>query len=204
MSREKEMQAFLSRTKEWGFTALGLVTTGVILCAALYGTYFSHMSSPSLKASDRASLSTTHIPVITTDIPATSKPARILLPSVNLALDIDDATIDISTNVWPLSETNAQYANFTSKLGSERGTMLLYGHNTWPVMRKTGDLKIGDTLAIVDENGKTWQFRLEKEEIVVPENVGFIYEDVPFRVVMFTCNGWNDQYRRLMFFSPIS
>jgi len=55
---------------------------------------------------------------------------------------------------------------------------------------------------LIDENNRNWRFTLDKTENVKPESVGFIYEDVPFRVVIFTCNGWNDQFRRLMYFTP--
>jgi hypothetical protein len=196
------MQSFLKLAKDWGYTALGLLVTTVILALTLYVGYLSRMSTPSLQASDHNALSA-QAPVDTEEA-VTTKPTRVIAPSIDLALDIDDASIDITKNAWPLSDTNAQYANFTPQLGSKTGTMLIYGHNTWPVMRKTSDLKMGDKIAIVDQDGKTWQFQLEKEEIVVPENVGFIYEDVPFRIVIFTCNGWNDEFRRLMFFEPVS
>lgn len=199
------MQLFLKFAKEWGSTTLGLVGTVTALLIAGYIAYFSHNDAPTLQTNDVQILSTSQsskAPAATHETTVT-KPVRLLLPSVNLAVNIDDATIDITTNEWPLSASNAQYANFTPGLGSKKGTMLVYGHNTWSVMRKTGDLQIGDQLALIDQNNKSWQFILTKEEIIVPENVGFIYEDVPFRVVIFTCNGWNDQYRRLMFFEPV-
>jgi LPXTG-site transpeptidase (sortase) family protein len=136
--------------------------------------------------------------------PQLSTPSRMIMPSVDLALNILDSTVQPTTNEWPLSDTDAQFANFTPKLGSQKGTMLLYGHNTVQVMRKTSDMKVGSELIIVDDHGKSLQFTMTQEKIIKPEDVGFIYEDVPFRIVIFTCNGWNDEYRRLMFFSPKS
>lgn len=133
-----------------------------------------------------------------------STPIRMILPTVNISLDIHNAMVDKSKNEWPLSDTMAEYANFTSALGNERGTLLLYGHNQVQVLRRTENLQIGDKLVLVDNNKKTWNFSYYKDQIVRPEEVGFIYEEVPFRVVIFTCNGWNDEFRRLMFFSPIN
>lgn len=143
----------------------------------------------------------TPVPVVVPTVIA--KPIRMLFPTIDLGVDIADATINAPTNYWPLSDTAAQYANFTPGLGSKKGTMVIYGHNTGAVMRKTADLQIGDALVLIDDKNQTWNFTFVKEENVVPENVGFIYEDVPFRIVMFTCTGWNDQYRRLMYFAPV-
>lgn len=131
-----------------------------------------------------------------------AQPVRMLMPAVDIGLDVADATIEPKSNTWPLSDTTAQYANFTPGLGSLKGTMLLYGHNSWPVLRKSNDLQLGDELILIDRNDRRWSFRLTEVRNVTPEEVGFIYEDTPFRVVIFTCNGWNDEYRRLMYFEP--
>lgn len=131
-------------------------------------------------------------------------PKRLLLPSVDLGIDIIDSTIGVESNEWPLSDTSSHYANFTPGLGSDRGTLLLYGHNTWSALRKTSDLEVGDKLVLIDENNRRWKFKLTRQEKVTPDKVEFIYEDVPFRVVLFTCDGWNDQYRRLMYFEPLN
>lgn len=139
---------------------------------------------------------------ITAAVPVT-QPVRMLLPSIDTGLDVADATIEPKSNTWPLSDTTAQYANFTPGLGSLRGTMLLYGHNSWPVLRKSNDLQLGDELILIDRSDRQWSFRLTEVRNVTPEEVGFIYEDTPFRVVIFTCNGWNDEYRRLMYFEPV-
>lgn len=199
------MQSLLKFTKDWGYTALGLFTLVVIMVFSVYFTYLSHVSVSTLAPTDIDRLLSSDFQIESSQAVesiVTTKPVRLLLPSVNLAVNIDDATINTLTNEWPLSSNSAQYADFTPGLGSQKGTMLIYGHNTWAVMRKTGDLNIGDELALIDQNKKVWKFTLTREENIVPQDVGFIYEDVAFRVVMFTCNGWNDQYRRLMFFSP--
>jgi hypothetical protein len=211
MLRVRAMQQLLGRyIKNWGTTALGLMILSITSILAFNVVY---MPNGFGKQSNLHTAGIGQLPLPTVASTAngadfkkalvTTIPRRMLLPTVDLALDIDNATINIKTNEWPLSDIIAQYANFTPGLGSKKGTMLIYGHNTWSVMRKTSELMIGDELTLVDENNNTWKFTLTKEENVVPENVKFIYEDVPFRVVMFTCGGWNDQYRRLMYFTPV-
>lgn len=132
-----------------------------------------------------------------------SVPARLIAPSVDLGVSILDSTVDLSTNNWPLSDSAAHYANYTAKLGDARGTMLIYGHNTMDVMYKTNNLKVNDVIYLVDKDGVNWKFKLAKEETVYPTDTAFITEDTSFRVVMFTCYGWKDEFRRLMFFEPI-
>lgn len=132
-----------------------------------------------------------------------TRPTRMILPTLNLGIGISTVSVKPAEDYWPLGKTEVQYADFTPRLGSERGTMLLYGHNSWPVLRKSNDLRLGDELVLVDQADQQWRFRLSGVRNVTPEQVGFIYEDTPFRVVVFTCNGWNDEYRRLMYFEPV-
>lgn len=161
-------------------------------------------SQPTITVSDKTTLAGVLPASVEIDRAASiTRPIRMFLPSVDMGLDIADATIDVSTNAWPLSDTTAQYANFTPGLGSARGTMLLYGHNSWPVLRRANDLQLGDELILIDNNNQQWRFKLTNVTNVTPEQVGFIYEETPFRVVIFTCNGWGDQYRRLMYFTPV-
>lgn len=198
---------------EWS----GIIPNAILFIVVLMGAFYTLCSSygicrqPNFQVlgiqKEQSSQVSEPTPVktdaITETATAITKPIRMLISSVGLGLNIDDATINVDTNEWPLSDTTAQYANFTPGLGSKRGTLLLYGHATLPVLQKTINLTIGDELILIDENNQSWRFRFVKKEDVFPENVGFIYEDVPFRVVMFTCEGWNNMYRRLMFFDSI-
>lgn len=203
----KAMRSLTKQIKQWGPTVLGAATLliSILFSINVICTSNGLCRQPEISGSDIKAISAP--PESTTKesekspVKVLSKPKRILLPSIDLGIDVLDATIDVATNSWPLSNNKVQYANFTPELGSAKGTMLLYGHNTWAVIRKTADLKIGDKLYIVDQGDKTWEFTLAEQKDIYPTEVGFIYEDVPFRVVLFTCDGWKDQYRRLMYFS---
>ena len=185
------------------FISLGVLVVMIVSALHMLYTSSGYGHQPTITAADERHVEeASSVAATKPEKVATQPPVRMILPTVDIGLDIVNATIDADTNEWPLSDTTAQYANFTPGLGSERGTMLLYGHNSWPVLRKSNDLEVGDGLVLVDAAGKQWRFVLEEMENVTPEQVGFIYEDTPFRVVIFTCNGWNDQYRRLMYFTP--
>ena len=198
-------QLFL-KAKDFALVGIGLavvifvIATAIILNLQNAGFF----NQPNVTAADKTVLEEIPANEQVSEELQLSRPERLIIPSVNIGIDILNSTIDVETNEWPLSDDAVHYANFTSSLGNERGTLLLYGHNSWPVLRNTEDLSIGDSMFLVDENGRTWEFTLSEEKIITPEQVEFIYEDVPFRVAMFTCNGWADQYRRLMFFTPVS
>lgn len=160
-------------------------------------------SAPKLTADDTHVAAAKPVPRSTTPV-RTTKPTRLIIPSLDLALTIHDATINEKTNEWPLSDTEAEYANFTAKLGETRGTLLLYGHNQWQVLRKTAALKFGDRMILLDAAGGKWQFEYYRQQVIDPHDTAFVTEDVPFRVVMFTCDGWNDSARRLMYFRPVA
>lgn len=195
----------LSKIKDWWMTALGLV---FLLAAIVVSLSIMYQSTglghqPSLSTTDKNVVTNAQSVTPESSVQVISKPTRLIATSIDVGINILDSTINIQTNEWPLSDDKVHYANFTSGLGNTRGTLLLYGHNSWPVLRKTADLQIGDTIILVDENDKQWTFKYYEEKVITPDQVDFIYEDVPFRVVIFTCNGWADQYRRLMFFQPV-
>lgn len=181
---------------------LAIMTFLVVVLSLSLSVVFDNMFglSSSMKKEDKAVVANVTPP--TPQKVEKTIPTRLIAPSVDLGVAIKNSKINGSTNVWPLSDDTAHYANFTAKLGDTRGTMLIYGHNTKKVMNKTKDLELGDSIYLVDTNGKNWKFRFVDEKQILPTQVEFIYEDIPFRVVMFTCDGWNDKYRRLMFFQP--
>lgn len=183
---------------------LAVLTFIVSMASLSLSLFLSDMfgQSSSLKPDDKAIIANV-APIAPKQQTAGTVPARFIAPTADLAVNVQNSTIDVATNTWPLSDTSAHYANFTAKFGDDRGTMLMYGHNTLGVMQKTDALEIGDTVYLVDENGKNWPLRFTDERTILPTETAFIYEDTSFRVAMFTCDGPNDEYRRLMFFTPI-
>lgn len=194
---------------EYGALSLQLIFLAVVIIGVIWTVVrgVAPLPAPKLTQEDSALIAAADEKVRqqSTDMSAQlTVPSRLIMPTINVALDIEDSSIQVETNEWPLSDDAVHFANFTSRLGEDRGTMLLYGHNTQQLLRSTQDLQFGDEMSLVDERGKVWRFAFVDEKIITPEQVEFIYEDVPFRVVMFTCNGWADQYRRLMYFELVT
>lgn len=210
MSSARAVQRLRDITERWGSTAFGMAVLAVLSLFALHTVFTSQGigRQSTLSASDTRQLShTDHLPTASITLEEEKDPItvpkRVVLPAIELGLDVINSSVIVATNYWPLSVGSAHYANFTPGLGSKEGTLLLYGHATRSVLGKTDGLKIGDELVLIDENDRPWKFAFTRQENVTPENVHFIYEDTPFRVVVFTCYGWNNEYRRLMYFSPI-
>ncbi len=203
------VQSLRNMAKRWGAVIFGIAVLMALTLVSLRTVLASQGigQASTISTADMRQLSHTDQPPVASTvtkekIPITT-PKRMLLPTIELGLDVINSTVNTTTGDWPLSITSAHYANFTPGLGSKKGTLLLYGHATWSVLGKTNSLKIGDELVLLDENEHSWRFALVQEKNVTPEQVDFIYEDVPFRVVIFTCYGWSNEYRHLMYFSPI-
>lgn len=209
MSSAAVMRSLRNVVREWSMTVLGAGVL-IVLSVSSFQTIYRAQgfgSQPTLSVADNDTLARVAArplsgAVDTQQLVPITKPQRLLLPSINVALNVTDSTIAMTTNEWPLSMSDAHYANFTPGLGNKKGTLLLYGHATESVLGRTSSLKVGDPLTLIDEHNQAWEFVLAHEENIVPENVNFIYEDVPFRVAVFTCHGWNNQYRHLMYFNP--
>ena len=199
------MQSISKAIRSWGREFILFLVTLAFVAVGLYVVFIRPYQPVSgLSAVDKEKIATVQQSApVEAKKPALVTPVRLIMPSINVALDIDDSTIDLTKNNWPLSDDKVHYANFTPQLGAEKGTMLLYGHNTPQLLRPTADLKIGDKITLVDTEGASHEFVYESQRKITPEQTEFIYEDTPFRIVMFTCDGWGDQYRRLMYFSPV-
>jgi len=204
------MRAFNNFVREWASTFVGFAVLAVLMTwsASTVAVAYGLFGAPSgINESDLAIIEKVEEKkdpknkvVIREIVPTT--PKRLIFPSIDFAIDVQDSTVSSDGEDWPLSNVDAHYANFTPGLGSLKGTMLMYGHNRWSVLRNTADLKTGDKMIVIDENNKKWEFVLRFEKIITPEQTEFIYEDVPFRIVVFTCDGWDSAERRLMFFDP--
>lgn len=147
-------------------------------------------------------LTTTPNAISATPVPDYGKPVKLSIPRLNINLAI--ANGGIVNNDWELSEDKAHYALMTSKPNPTEGNTLIYGHNTSRVFWRTKDLKAGDTLIIETDAGKVIEYSFSSYDLVVPTDLSvFQYQGKP-RVTLLTCNGWNDKYRKLMYFFPVS
>jgi LPXTG-site transpeptidase (sortase) family protein len=125
------------------------------------------------------------------------KPIRLTLPSQNIDLEIIDG--EYEDNKWTLTRDKAQYATITPILNNEAGNTLIYGHNTPAVFNPTKDLKVGDYLYIYSET-HIFIYSYHSDKLVLPTDTTIFNELTGPQVTLLTCNGWTDQYRRLMFF----
>lgn len=130
-------------------------------------------------------------------------PASISFPTIDHAIGVVPSHVDTKTSGWPLSHTAVHYATFTPDLNAASGTTVLYGHNQPSILRPLENVRLGDGVSIIDQSGVESRFVLNKIETVSPRETGFIYEQTPHRVVLITCYGLFDEFRKLYFLEPI-
>lgn len=126
-------------------------------------------------------------------------PVSVSIPRVKVNVVIIDGTY--INNEWALSEDKAHYAVMTNKPNDKQGNTLVYGHNNPKVFWNTKDLLPGDRMTIKTDKGYTLEYVFNSFELVVPTDTSvFKYQGKP-RMTLLTCNGWNDQFRKLMYFN---
>lgn len=131
-------------------------------------------------------------------------PVRVAVPSLGIDLPVQKGSYNASNDTWTLSHNSAYYATPTVPANNQRGTTLIYGHNTWNIFRKLHDLEPGAKLTVYTDTGFVFRYRFENEQQVVPENIRLLRGDGRPTVLLQTCSGVWSQHRKLFSFSLIS
>jgi LPXTG-site transpeptidase (sortase) family protein len=191
------------------------IVTLVLMCATGLGLIYYVRNTPLTRSAESQSLvqptqlgtptvtaTTTVNPITVTPITDYGNPIKLGIDKLKINLTVVDGTY--VNNEWSLSEDKAHFATMTSKPNGIEGNSLIYGHNTNRVFWKTKDLAEGDILTIETDKGKIIEYSFMSYELVTPTDVSvFQYKGKP-RVTLLTCNGWNDKYRKLMYFNLVS
>lgn len=128
-------------------------------------------------------------------------PVRLVIDRLELDLPVAKGEYDPTSGTWSISDTQAYYATPTPLLNDDAGTTLIYGHNDWRVFNILHLLDPGDTLRIYTEEGLVFHYVFRSAQNVEPTDVAAIRSDGPPKVILQTCTGnWN-QWRRLFEFT---
>jgi LPXTG-site transpeptidase (sortase) family protein len=127
-------------------------------------------------------------------------PIHIIIPHAHIDLDVEKGSYNFMSKTWNLAPNKAFFADITKSPNSQTGNTLIYGHNTQQVFLNTRYLKQGDELYVLTNNNKKYVYTFEKSELVDPDDVTIISYQGPPQLTLLTCNGANDQWRRLMYF----
>lgn len=157
--------------------------------------------STSAAASSGMLVSTPQNPVPSTKPVLRGLPVRLVIDELKLDLPIAKGVYDSVQGTWTISYAAAYYATPTPLVNDNAGTTLIYGHNDWRVFNILHLLDPGDTLRIYTEEGLVFHYVFQSAQNVEPTDVTAIRGDGPPKVILQTCTGnWN-QWRRLFEFT---
>jgi LPXTG-site transpeptidase (sortase) family protein len=144
-------------------------------------------------------------PVVASDAPTvkpliTGKPVRIVIPSQNIDLPVDEGFYNEENNSWTLSAYRAQFARLSNFANDAEGNTFIYGHNNKFVFGPIKNIQQSDQAVVYTDNNHTFYYEFENTYAVSPENTSILsYEGPPILTVQ-TCSGnWNEQRQMYTF-----
>ncbi len=127
-------------------------------------------------------------------------PTRVEVGSISLNLHVKPGSYEPETQTWTLDDTSAFYADRTVPANTAGGTTLLYGHGTFPVFGRIGDIKVGDEARVSTDTGLTFTYVFQSSRQVLPNDTRVLTNSGPPTLVLQTCSGPFDKYRTLVAF----
>jgi LPXTG-site transpeptidase (sortase) family protein len=132
------------------------------------------------------------------------KPVRLIIPSLELDLQVIDGKFDSATGAWELSENViVHYALPTPPVNDHSGNTLIYGHNNNYVFGYLYLLKPGDSAIVHTDNGHIFTYQFESAVDVPPEDLSIFDPSSEPRLTLQTCSGILLELRRLSQFKLV-
>lgn len=129
-----------------------------------------------------------------------ARPVHITIPAIYLNLPIEEEAI--SRGAWQISAKGISHLNTSARPG-EKGPIILYGHNTDDRFGPIRWLKIGAKITIKTIDGKTHIYKIVKTQGVSPSQINFLTNVQGEMLVLYTCDGFADLQRFLVFAAPL-
>jgi len=126
------------------------------------------------------------------NITVSIKPVLIKIPSIDKELQIMPSKI--VNNSWESTKKGVSYLE-TSPIPGEMGNSIIYGHNYPNLLKNLTQVKVGDEIAIVFENGVEKKFEVMFTQEVGPNQSTILNATGDRRVTLYTCSGFLDSKR---------
>jgi len=127
-------------------------------------------------------------------------PNSLDIKSVNISLPVETGYYDYNNQTWTISKGKAYWAELSSLPNEFNSNTVLYAHNQWTEFSKTKNLKIGDEIIITTDLGYSLTYEYYSDEFVDPTWGELFEQRTDFsRLTLITCNGVNDEFRRLIY-----
>ena len=122
-----------------------------------------------------------------------SSPVYIEIEEQNIKLPIYHA--EINKGSWSAVDNGVSYLSSTPRPGSV-GNSILYGHNWTNLLGKLVNVKPGQKVKVVFDNGEIKKFEVYFTQIVKPSDVELLEQDTNERILtIYTCTGFLDRER---------
>ena len=123
-----------------------------------------------------------------------SKPNKIMIPSVGIDLSIEPGNFSLDKQTWTLSSNKAHFAEITALPNNKQGNTFIYGHNNKKVFGKLKNLKAGEEARVYTESGKIFTYKLVQHQSVPPTDLSLFEYKGPSMLTLQTCGGlWNER-----------
>ena len=127
-------------------------------------------------------------------------PKTLLIPSIGVNLPVIPSLIE--NNTWQTTSRGVSFLQ-TSPIPGEKGNSVMYGHNWTSLLGRLPQVKPGDKVNIVMDNGSQKEFKVEYTAIVNPDQTYIIDKTEDSRLTIYTCIGFLDSKRFVVVAKPI-
>jgi LPXTG-site transpeptidase (sortase) family protein len=128
------------------------------------------------------------------------KPVRIVIPSLNIDLPVEDGKFNPEDSSWTLSGNRAHYALPSPLANNTKGSTVIYGHNNKYVFGPMEHIQSSEVAQVHTDNGRIFEYKFINSEEVTPENVAIFHYQGPAMLAVQTCSGDWFELRHMFYF----
>jgi len=128
---------------------------------------------------------------------AQTLPVFLTITDLGIHLDIKHGAYDASASKWEIDDTAAY-------LTTQAATPMIYAHNRPALFAPLRSIEAGTTMTLTWQDGTTASYRYVKTRFVRPDDAQILSEKNDKTVILLTCHGFFDEYRRLVYFEEQS
>lgn len=139
---------------------------------------------------------TPHIPSVARHL---SPPTELIIPPIGMDLPIKETALQ--GNTWQIADDGVSHLAISARPG-ESGPIILYGHNTNDRLGPIRWLSTGQKIFVKTADGKTHPYTITKTEDVASSKTSELVAVKGETVVLYTCDGFADLQRFLVFATP--
>jgi LPXTG-site transpeptidase (sortase) family protein len=170
-------------------------TVVALLCFAVYGFWISSLIVETHANSRPRSVVVENKSAEVRDVPST-----IVIPNYSITLPIEQSQINGQN--WEISATGASHL-VDSAIPGENSTIIMYGHNKKELFGQVKKIKLNEEIHIVSKSGKISKYKVVRTRTVKADDVDALGQISGETLVFYTCAGFADTKRFLIFAKPI-